>query len=270
MIAAITPRAAARATLLLRGALTDSHAGSRAMFSTRISATANQVGRASSSRSVVAPNRQGAVFCNSLPQAARCFSSSPTIQASSSGRTTVKDPEPQTGLYYHPTEISVARGPGEPAETVEGWAVSFLSQPSANDDAAIAFILPTTSSSSQDSEPADFVRANPDRIRINPAGWKIMHDVLKNEVVPHDDLLKFEASTRESGWAHLTDLRHPLMPGRIATPENIIASVAFTDGTLKVDSYEINNSYRLVTGYEGPIQMADSWIAKLRSRFEKL
>ncbi len=60
------------------------------------------------------------------------------------------------------------------------------------------------------------------------------------------------------------------MPGRIATPENIIASVAFTEGKINVESYEENKSYRLVTGYEGPIQMADGWIAKLRKRFESV
>lgn len=204
-----------------------------------------------------------------ISKPARPFSST-ALRTDSSGRSTVKDPEPQTGLYYHPTQIRISRGEGESSTTVDGWAISFLPKPSASEDAVIAFILPTNISSSQDAEPADFVRANPDRIRINPAGWKIMHDVLKNEVVPNDDLLKFEASTRESGWAHLTDLRHPLMPGRIATPENIIASVAFTEGELNVESYEENKSYRLVTGYEGPIQMADSWIEKLRRRFESL
>lgn len=204
-----------------------------------------------------------------IEKPARPFSSTAS-RSNSSGRSTVKDPEPQTGLYYHPTQISVSRGDSESSSIVDGWAISFLPKPSSSEDAVIAFILPTNTSSSQDAEPADFVRANPDRIRINPAGWKIMHDVLKNEVVPNDDLLKFEASTRESGWAHLTDLRHPLMPGRIATPENIIASVAFTEGELNVESYEENKSYRLVTGYEGPIQMADGWIEKLRRRFESL
>nr|CDI52586.1 conserved hypothetical protein [Melanopsichium pennsylvanicum 4] len=191
-------------------------------------------------------------------------------RTNASGRTTVKDPEPQTGLYYHPTQISIYRGPNEPSSTADGWAISFLANPSSSEDAVIAYVLPTNTSSSQDSKPADFVRANPDRIHINPAGWKIMHDVLKNQVVPNDDLLNFEASTRESGWAHLTDLRHPLMPGRIATPENIIASVAFTEGKLNVESYEENKSYRLVTGYEGPIQMADGWLEKLRKRFGSL
>ncbi|GAC96214.1 hypothetical protein PHSY_003794 [Pseudozyma hubeiensis SY62] len=200
---------------------------------------------------------------------ARSFNTT-ALRSSSSGRTTVKDPEPQSGLYYHPTQINISRGADQPNSQVDGWAISFLSKPSSSDDAVIAYVLPTNTSQSQDAEPADFVRANPDRIRINPAGWKIVHEVLKNEVVPHDDLLKFEASTRESGWAHLTDLRHPLMPGRIATPENIIASVAFTDGQLNVESYEENKSYRLVTGYEGPIQMADSWIEKLSKRFESL
>ena len=199
---------------------------------------------------------------------ARGFSSS-RPRSTSSGRTTVKDPEPQSGLYYHPTQIHVSRGPNQPESTMDGWAISFLSRPPSSEDAVIAYVLPNDTSS-QDAEPADFVRVNPDRVRINPTGWKIMHDVLKYDVVPNDELLQFEAATRESGWAHLTDRRHPLMPGRIATPENIIASVAFTEGELNVESYEENKSYRLVTGYEGPIQMADSWIEKLRKRFEAL
>lgn len=56
------------------------------------------------------------------------------------------------------------------------------------------------------------------------------------------------------------------MPGRIATPENIIASVAFVDGVLIPESYERNASYRLVTGYEGPIQMPGTWLEKIRAR----
>lgn len=196
-----------------------------------------------------------------------------------SSRTSAKDPEPQTGLYYHPTQISVSHGNDQPVETVEAWALSFLSEPPKSEDAVIAYLLPpsTCSTSSNSSalqmaasDPAGYIRAYPDRVRINTRGWQIMHDVLRTEVVPQDALLQFEADTRESGWAHLTDLRQPLMPGRIATPESIIASVAFVDGQLDVDSYQINESYRLVTGYEGPIQMADSWIQKIRRHFQSL
>ncbi|SPO23229.1 uncharacterized protein UTRI_01907 [Ustilago trichophora] len=265
MVATITLRGAASASASLRNAVARSTAVTARLVSRSMSSMATRTTQpASRVHSVLL--RPPAV---SRTACSRSFSSTVT-RADASGRTTVKDPESQTGLYYHPTQIGISRGPGQPTSNVDGWAISFLAQPSQSEDAVIAYILPTNTSSSQDSEPADFVRANPDRIRINPAGWKIMHDVLKHEVVPNDDLLKFEASTRESGWAHLTDLRHPLMPGRIATPENIIASVAFTEGELNVESYEENKSYRLVTGYEGPIQMADSWIEKLRKRFESL
>lgn len=197
-----------------------------------------------------------------------------------SSRSSHKDPEAQSGLYYHPTKISVSRGNDQTVEAVEAWAVSFLPDPPKSEDAVIAYLLPPlphTAAAGHSgapewsaSDPAEYIRSNPDRLRINAKGWQLMHDVLKTEVVPHDDLLQFEADTRGSGWAHLTDLRHPLMPGRIATPESIIASVAFVDGKLDVDSYQINGSYRLTTGYEGPIQMADSWLRKIRRRFESI
>lgn len=193
-------------------------------------------------------------------------------------RKAVKDPEAQTGLYYHPTQISVSHGPDQPVETAEAWAISFLSEAPRTEDAVIAYLLPPLTSPADNSnvhhlaasDPAEYIRANPDRVRINAKGWRLMHDVLRTEVVAHDDLLQFEADTRGSGWAHLTDLRQPLMPGRIATPESIIASVAFVEGQLDIDSYQINESYRLVTGYEGPIQMADTWIQKIRQRFQTL
>ncbi|SPO21920.1 uncharacterized protein UTRI_01907_B [Ustilago trichophora] len=265
MVATLTLRGVASASGSLRNVVARSTTVTTRSVSRSISSMAIRTAQPLS-RVSYSVSRTLSVNCSGR---SRSFSSSVTL-TNASGRTTVKDPEPQTGLYYHPTQISISRGPDQPSNTVDGWAISFLAQPSDSEDAVIAYVLPTNTSSSQDSEPADFIRANPDRIRINPAGWKIMHDVLKHEVVPNDDLLKFEASTRESGWAHLTDLRHPLMPGRIATPENIIASVAFTEGELNVESYEENKSYRLVTGYEGPIQMSDSWIGKLRKRFESL
>jgi hypothetical protein len=182
----------------------------------------------------------------------------------------VRDPEAQTGLYYHPTSIHVSHGEGQPQETVEGWALSFLPEETHTDQAAIAYLLPPKAGKVTDADPATYVRAHPDRVRMNADAWAVVHDVLKNEIVPHDDLLQFEAQTRHSGWAHLTDLRQPLMPGRIANPENILASVAFVDGQLDPNTYEVNHSYRLVTGYDGPIQLAESWIQKLRQRFHSL
>ncbi|SNX83154.1 uncharacterized protein MEPE_01860 [Melanopsichium pennsylvanicum] len=257
-------RAASTSRLLRNGLVQNASASTRGAANQMVSVTSR--GLQTYFRVFGLPKRRAKINCFTH---CRTLMSTAT-RTNASGRTTVKDPEPQTGLYYHPTQISIYRGPNEPSSTADGWAISFLANPSSSEDAVIAYVLPTNTSSSQDSKPADFVRANPDRIHINPAGWKIMHDVLKNQVVPNDDLLNFEASTRESGWAHLTDLRHPLMPGRIATPENIIASVAFTEGKLNVESYEENKSYRLVTGYEGPIQMADGWLEKLRKRFGSL
>ncbi|KAN0066261.1 hypothetical protein ACQY0O_000355 [Thecaphora frezii] len=211
-----------------------------------------------------------AAALQSRPPSPRRFTNSPVSSAERPA--SVRDSEPDNGLYYHPTEINISDGTTERPTNV--WALSLLSQPpsSSNSKAIVAFLLPPKGSSADlhAENPAEYIRANPDRISVNPEFWALMHETLKTEVVPTDELLDFEASTRKSGWAHLTDLRHPLNPGRIATPESIIASVAFVDGVLEPESYEANASYRLVTGYEGPIHMPQGWIDKIRARVQEL
>lgn len=49
------------------------------------------------------------------------------------------------------------------------------------------------------------------------------------------------------------------MPGRIPTPENIFGTVAFTEGELRPESYEVNDTYRIVTAEEGFMQLRPHW-----------
>lgn len=59
------------------------------------------------------------------------------------------------------------------------------------------------------------------------------------------------------------------MPGRIPTPENILASVAFVDGKLEPGSYERNDTYRFVTAEEGLMQLNERWLPKVRAACQK-
>jgi hypothetical protein len=58
------------------------------------------------------------------------------------------------------------------------------------------------------------------------------------------------------------------MPGRIATPENIIASVAFVDSSLQPDSYQPNETYRVLTKEEGWMQLQEQWLEVVRKRMK--
>lgn len=144
-----------------------------------------------------------------------------TLATSSSQ--SIRDAEHPTGLWYHPL-------PG--SSDLKRYAVSYLSQaPSSNDAQDVIAVVEVTG----DSDPATFSRQNPDRVKANPAFWKLLHDTLKEDVVAggKDAILTQEADLREDGWAHLagecgeacdkydstltscpTDQRQLLMPGR--------------------------------------------------------
>lgn len=100
-------------------------------------------------------------------------------------QTVKRDSDAETGLYYH--EI----GNGT-------WAVSLLER--APKDSMSLSVIGHISPGS--SDPSEFVRTNPDNIRMNAGFWNALHRVLK-EQIPDDINLKFEAEMRENGWAHL-------------------------------------------------------------------
>lgn len=66
------------------------------------------------------------------------------------------------------------------------------------------------------------------------------------------------------------------MPGRIPTPDSIFSTVAFVDGKFcvdesgSVDGYEINDTYRLVTKEEGPMQLREEWLEVIRKKLEEV
>ncbi|PWN52658.1 hypothetical protein IE53DRAFT_307832, partial [Violaceomyces palustris] len=191
-----------------------------------------------------------------------------------------KDPEERSGIYYHPTRISYASSPESKAEEIDAWSITYLPEPpsSSESESIIAYLLPQSSSSSSSSSsmasfqdsPSEYARQNPDRVRTNPVFWSRFHTILKEELVPKDPVVEFEASVRSNGWLHIYDERQPLNPGRIGTPENIIASVAFVDGELKMESYQINKSYVFLTGSDGPLQIKDEWRKVLSQKFREV
>jgi len=123
---------------------------------------------------------------------------------------TIKDPNHPTGIYFHPLPSS------------NQYAISLLPKsPSSPTSASIIGFI--KDQPDQSGEIYDIAVRKPDLVQPHPPFIQLMHDVLKNEGVPQDGLLEYEAYLRTDGFAHVSDPRHPLMPGRIPTPENIIA-----------------------------------------------
>jgi len=162
-----------------------------------------------------------------------------------------KDPDEATGLYYHAL-------PGE-----EGvWALSLLSTPPSSASAvSVLGILRTRDG----AEPAGYLRANPDEVQRNDAFWDVLHHVLQAQV-PDDELLQIEAMNRGDGWAHLCDARNGAAPGRVASPDDIFGSVAFTQGQLDASTYERNAMYRFCVKPEGPMQLPRHWLESVRKQ----
>ncbi|CCV00231.1 unnamed protein product [Malassezia sympodialis ATCC 42132] len=162
-----------------------------------------------------------------------------------------KDPEEATGLYYHAL-------PGE-----EGvWALSLLSTPPASASAAsVLGILRTRDG----EEPAEYLRKNPDEMRRNDAFWDVLHRVLQAQV-PDDEPLQVEAMNRGNGWAHMCDARNEAAPGRVASPDDIFGSVAFSEGKLDASTYERNDTYRFCVKPEGPMQLPRHWLDSIRKQ----
>lgn len=60
------------------------------------------------------------------------------------------------------------------------------------------------------------------------------------------------------------------MPGRIPTPDNILATVAFVDSKLHPETYEINAMYRPLNAEEGWMQLREEWLDVLLPRLRKV
>lgn len=173
--------------------------------------------------------------------ACRSFSSSPVARAD---KDVVKDPEHPDGIYYH--------------KLAEGrFAMSFFEQKPSSPAAASVMAIVTRPQRGDDRNvPIYEIAAHkPDQVETNKAFMALLHETMKAEGVPQDGLIEYEAALRKDGWAHVSgewrdrqvvvhttlnlthaidpgglslplaraDQRHQLMPGRIPTPENIIA-----------------------------------------------
>ncbi|CAO1630055.1 unnamed protein product [Parajaminaea phylloscopi] len=166
----------------------------------------------------------------------------------------VQDAEHPNGLWYHLVSQS-----GEERT----YAVSFLpTPPSSSSSPAILALFSTQ----RGEDPIEFARNNPDRIEAPKPFWQLLHQTLKEDIVRNekDPILVQEADLRENGWAHLADERQPLMPGRIPTPDAIIATVSFTECKLAPDSYTPNDTYRPITKEEGFTVLRSVWLDALK------
>ncbi|WFD29023.1 hypothetical protein MSPP1_000027 [Malassezia sp. CBS 17886] len=163
------------------------------------------------------------------------------------------DPDGDTALFYHPRAAGI-------------WAISHLSEPprSPTSPEVIAQIRPSVGVA-----PHAFLREHPDAAELNPAFWDALHTVLQRQV-PHDEMVQFEADLRHDGWAHLCDERNFAMPGRTQTPDNILASVAFTDKHILFETYSRNDMYRFCIGSEGPMKLPERWLSPLRDYLVKM
>lgn len=188
--------------------------------------------------------------------AIRSFTSSRPARADDS---TVKDPEHPSGIYYH----TLADG---------RYGMSFLEKPPSSPSAASIIAHVTRPSNVADrNEPIYHIAVDyPDQVLQHDKFMDLLHDTLKSEAIPNDGMLEYEAVLRQTGWAHVNDQRHQLMPGRIPTPENILASVAISDGQLAMQSYERNDTYRVSTAEEGVMQLRPEWLARVKRRCEEV
>jgi hypothetical protein len=103
---------------------------------------------------------------------------------------TIKDPHHPSGVYYHPLSDS------------NQYAISFLEKPPTSSSSAsiIAYVTPPPSS----KEPIyDLIVQKPDLLEANKKFVQLLHETLKEQCVPQDGLLEYEALLRTDGWAHL-------------------------------------------------------------------
>lgn len=163
-----------------------------------------------------------------------------------------RDPDAATSLHYHPLE----------AQT---WALSLLATPPPS--AAHVTVLGVLRTDG--SEPEAYLRTNPDAVRAHPPFWDALHHVLRS-LAPGDEALQTEAYIRQDGWAHLCDARATAMPGRVPSPDDIFASIAFQHGKLDATTYEPNAMYRFCVRPEGPMQLPPAWLDAVRARFASL
>ena len=167
-------------------------------------------------------------------------------------RAAVRDTDSATGLFYHEA------GPGR-------FALSLLERTpkNASSMAVIGCISPRDG-----VQPSVHLRTNPDDVEINPAFWEALHSVLR-EAAPGDGHLQVEATVRGDGFLHLTDGRSSEVPGRVSSPDDILASVGFSEEKIISSTYEPNNMYRFCNGTEGPMQLPERWLKIVREYIER-
>jgi hypothetical protein len=124
-----------------------------------------------------------------LPLAFRSFATSSTSRSPSPEKV-IKDPYHPSGIYFHQLPES------------DQYAISFLSTPPSSPTSAsiVAFVTPPPSTR---TPIYDLIVEKPDLVIANKAFTQLMHDTLKQECVPQDGLLEYEAALRKDGWAHL-------------------------------------------------------------------
>lgn len=147
------------------------------------------------------------------------------ISSTSSASKTIKDPIHPTGIYYHSlpnsSNSSASSSTSPSSSTSSSWAISLLPTPPSSSSSAsilahLQLTTSTTSKDEQDDQIPSLVRSNPDNVKPNKEFMRTLHKIFREEIVEKDDMLKFEAGMRGSGWAHLsgelvTTVEKPMM-----------------------------------------------------------
>ncbi|KIY49817.1 hypothetical protein FISHEDRAFT_18807, partial [Fistulina hepatica ATCC 64428] len=177
------------------------------------------------------------------------------MHSTSSNATPDSFPDPQrSDLYYHRIE-----SPSPFSSTDPAFALSFLSEkPASPESATIIGWLPALTSNVNEG-------AGLDDFKENPRFLKLLHRAVKEGLREGVcDIQTNGATQLHSGWMHINGEARKLPPlGRIADPDDIIASVHVAEGKIQPESYQEMPSYRLCT-IDGPTKLTPGLTEKLQ------
>ena len=103
----------------------------------------------------------------------------------------IKDPDHPSGVFYHQLD------------NPNRYAISFLQQPPSSSRSASIIAYVKYPAGSSQIPIYKFIQQKPDAVETNSAFVELLHQTMKDECVPQDGLIEYEAALRVDGWAHL-------------------------------------------------------------------
>jgi len=167
---------------------------------------------------------------------------------------TVEDSS-RRGLYYHLLS-------DKPSSK---FAVSFLSTPpkSRNSRTILGFLAGDVG----DEQHANSDEAGLDDFNENAGFLDLLHDTLK-DALTSDNILLAQATQLQHGWMHINDDRNLPPLGRIAGPDDIIASVRVENGQVVPATYQPMPTYRVCTT-DGLLQLPHGLMDRLLDKLRQ-